>query len=104
MAFLIDPPVTRPGVYCICFGRDCISGIFFSDISSYCHSPICLVTQNICACQIHMGQDVYSKDVVIYISFGKLEIDRVAQTIYDCMDLCGIPTAGLPYVLAGVTV
>lgn len=47
---------------------------------------------NICSFQFHMEQDIYDKGIIICIPFGKLKVKGISQTIYYCMDFCGVPS------------
>ena len=104
MTLFINPLVTIPWILCIGFVWNRISGFLTCNIFPYGNGSICLISQDVCPCQIHMGQNVYDQNVVIQIAFGELEVNRIPKTIHDCVDFCGISATAFSRMLAGTTV
>lgn len=104
MAFFIYPPVAIPGIYCVCFWRDCIRCVSACDIFPYRSSSISLISQNVCSLQFHMRENIDGINIIIYIPSGQLKVNRIPQTIYNCMEFCGVSSTAFSNVLAGIII
>ena len=87
MAFFIKRPVTFPRIFCIRFRRDCVVSILSLDIIQNFSCSICFVRKNGAIGNVDVRQNIDSNGGIVYVSACQLNINRIAKTIYNSMNL-----------------
>ena len=92
VAFLISVEITEPRLDHIAFGWDCIRCSLLCDVSANGLCSVCFITQNVAAGNIHFRKQINGGAGIKDISAGKQKMDRISQSIHNCMDFCSLST------------
>lgn len=92
MAFFIEKPVTFPRIFRIGLGRDCVVTILLLDIIKNFGCSICFICQNGAVGNIDVAQNINRNGRIMYISACQLNVNWIAKTIYDSMNLSCLAT------------
>ena len=93
MAFFIKKPITFPRIFCIGFRRNCIIPILLLDIIQNFGCSVCLVRKNSAVGNVDVAQNINSNSGIMYVPACQLNVNRIAKTIYNCMNLGRFSTA-----------
>ena len=93
MAFFIEKPVTFPQIFGIGFRRDCIVSILLLDIIQNFRRSICFIRKNGAVRDIDVSQNIDGNGRIMYIPACQLNVNRIAKTVYNSMNLGRLSTA-----------
>ena len=93
MAFFIKIPITFPRIFCIRFRRDCVVSILSLDIIQNFSCSICFVRKNGAIGNVDVGQNINGNRGIMYVTTCQLNVNRIAKTIYNSMNLGRLSTA-----------
>ena len=93
MAFFIEKPITFPRIFCIGFWRDCIAPILLMDIIQNFGCSVRLVRKNSAIGNVDGGQNINGNRGIMYVTTCQLNVNRIAKTIYNSMNLGCLSTA-----------
>ena len=93
MAFFIKIPITFPRIFCIGFRRDCIVPILLLDVIQNFGCSVCLVRKNSAIGNVDVGQNINGNRGIMYVTTCQLNVNRIAKTIYNSMNLGRLSTA-----------
>lgn len=96
MALLIQPPVTTALKFGSFFRRDSWFPAIFIDIVDQILAVITTVRKHAASFYINMSQYRDGVIDVITLSFAKHQIDRIAISVYGCMDFGTGPSPAVP--------
>ena len=91
MPFFVLPPVTLPRFKRVGFWRYCVSRASARDVITDCFRAVGFVAHDNASAYVNRGQNILSDFTVIYVTAGKMQSDRIAERIDNCMDFC-VPT------------
>ena len=87
MAFFIKKPITFPRIFCIGFRGNCIVPILLLDIIQNFGCSICLVRKDSAIRDVDVAQNIYGNSGIMYVTTCQLNVNRIAKTIYNSMNL-----------------
>ena len=93
MAFFIKIPITFPRIFCIGFRRDCIVPILLSDVIQNFGCSVCLVRKNSAIGNVDVSQNINGNRGIMYVTTCQMNVNRIAKTIYNSMNLGCLSTA-----------
>ena len=93
MAFFIKKPITFPRIFCLGFRRDYIFPVLLLDIIQNFGCSVCFVRKNCAIGNVDMGQNINGNRGIVYVTTCQLNVNRIAKTIYNSMDLGRLSTA-----------
>ena len=93
MTFFIKNPITFPRIFCIGFRRDCIVPILLLDIIQNFGCSVCFISKNGAIGNVDVSQNINGNSGIMYVPTCQLNINRIAKTIYDSMNLGRLPAA-----------
>ena len=87
MAFFIKKPITFPRIFCIRLRRNCIVSILLLNVVQDFLCSICFIRKNGAARNIDVAQNINSNGRIMYVPTCQLNVNRIAKTIYNSMNL-----------------
>ena len=93
MAFFIKKPITFPRIFRIGFRRDCIVSILLLDIIQNFSRSICFISKNGAVGNVDVSQNIDGNGRIMYITACQLNVNRIAKTVYNGMNLGCLSTA-----------
>ena len=92
VAFLISVEIAEPRLNHITFGWDRIRCSLLCDVSANGLCSVCFIAQNVAARNIHFRKQINGGTGIKDVSTGKQKMDRISQSIHNCMDFCSLST------------
>ena len=92
VAFLISVEIAEPRLDHITFGWDRIRCSLLCDVSANGLCSVCFIAQNVAARNIHFRKQINGGTGIKDVSTGKQKMDRISQSIHNCMDFCSLST------------
>ena len=96
VAFLISVEIAEPRLNHITFGWDRIRCSLLCDVSANGLCSVCFITQNVAAGNVHFRKQINGDTGIKDVSTGKQKMDRISQSIHNCMDFCSLSTMTYP--------
>ena len=93
MAFFIKKAIIFPRIFCVGFWRDCIVPILLLDMIQNFGCSVCLVRKNRAIGNVDVGQNINGNSGIVYVTTCQLNVNRIAKTIYNSMNLGRLSTA-----------
>ena len=90
VAFLISVEIAEPRLNHITFGWDRIRCSLLCDVSANGLCSVCFIAQNVAARNIHFRKQINGGTGIKDVSTGKQKMDRISQSIHNCMDFCSL--------------
>lgn len=90
VAFLISVEIAEPRLNHITFGWDRIRCSLLCDVSVNGLCSVCFIAQNVAARNIHFRKQFNGGTGIKDVSTGKQKMDRISQSIHNCMDFCSL--------------
>ena len=90
VAFLIGVEIAEPRLNHITFGWDRIRCSLLCDVSANGLCSVCFIAQNVAARNIHFRKQFNGGTGIKDVSTGKQKMDRISQSIHNCMDFCSL--------------
>ena len=90
VAFLIGVEIAEPRLNHITFGWDRIRCSLLCDVSANGLCSVCFIAQNVAARNIHFRKQINGGTGIKDVSTGKQKMDRISQSIHNCMDFCSL--------------
>ena len=90
VAFLIGVEIAEPRLDHITFGWDRIRCSLLCDVSANGLCSVCFIAQNVAARNIHFRKQINGGTGIKDVSTGKQKMDRISQSIHNCMDFCSL--------------
>ena len=90
VAFLISVEIAEPRLNHITFGWDRIRCSVLCDVSANGLCSVCFIAQNVAARNIHFRKQINGGTGIKDVSTGKQKMDRISQSIHNCMDFCSL--------------
>ena len=90
MEFLIGVEIAEPRLDHITFGWDRIRCSLLCDVSANGLCSVCFIAQNVAARNIHFRKQINGGTGIKDVSTGKQKMDRISQSIHNCMDFCSL--------------
>ena len=90
VAFLISVEIAEPRLDHIAFGWDRIRCSLLCDVSANGLCSVCFIAQNVAARNIHFRKQFNGGTGIKDVSTGKQKMDRISQSIHNCMDFCSL--------------
>ena len=90
VAFLISVEIAGPRLNHITFGWDRIRCSLLCDVSANGLCSVCFIAQNVAARNIHFRKQINGGTGIKDVSTGKQKMDRIFQSIHNCMDFCSL--------------
>ena len=87
MAFFIKKPITFPRIFCIGFRRNYIVPTLLLDIIQNFSCSVCLVRKNSAVGNVDVAQNINGNSRIMYVPACQLNVNRIAKTIYNSMNL-----------------
>ena len=102
MAFLVEPPIDLPRVRVISFWRDTEIRITARDKLPQRLFAISLIRENGCAFQVNSAEQFFSYCDIVHIACGQHDLDRVAKSVHDGVNLRASAAAAHSNALIGL--
>ena len=93
MAFFIKKPITFPRIFCVGFRRDRIVPVLLLDIIQNFGCSVCLVRKDSAVGNVDVRQNINGNRGIMYVPTCQLNVNRIAKTIYNSMNLGRLSTA-----------
>ena len=90
VAFLISVEIAEPRLNHITFGWDRIRCSLLCDVSANGLCSVCFIAQNVAARNTHFRKQINGGTGIKDVSTGKQKMDRISQSIHNCMDFCSL--------------
>ena len=104
MAFFVKKPITFPRIFCIRLRRNCVISVLALNVVQDFLRSICFVRKNGAAGNVDMAQNINGNSGIMYVSTCQLNVNRIAKTIYNSMNLSRLSTATGSDKLVALTV
>lgn len=92
MALFVSVKIAWPGVGAVFSGRDGVPSLLLCDIFPNVLGAISLVAQNVASGDLQFREQINGRTCIMYLTASDQKSDRIAQSIYDSMDFCGLST------------
>ena len=93
MAFFIKIPITFPRIFRIRLRRNCVVSILLLNVVQDFLGSICFICKNGAVRNIDVAQNINGNGRIMYIPTCQLNVNRIAKTIYNSMNLGRLSTA-----------
>ena len=93
MALSIEKPITFPRIFCIRLRRNCVISVLLLDIVQDFLRSICFIRKNGATGNIDVAQNINGNSRIMYVPACQLNVNRIAKTIYNSMNLGCLSTA-----------
>ena len=101
MAFFVLIVVAFPWFSAVRFRRNAVIRPLAFDVVTDFICAICFVAHNNAACKVNFGQHVDGDRAVVNVARCKVQLNRIAKSADNGMDLGVSPAARNPYILVG---
>ena len=93
MAFFVKKPITFPRIFCIRLRRNCVISVLVLNVVQDFLRSICFVRKNGAAGNIDVAENINGNSRIMYVPACQLNVNRIAKTIYNSMNLGCLSTA-----------